>query len=64
MCNTIKYQAYQDDDTKLINVSVFRKNGEAPDDWIMYEKLEDLTVEEVRKLKDYLCSLFKKKKET
>lgn len=64
MCNTIKYKASQDSDTKLISISVFRKNGEAIDDWIMYEKLEDLTVEELRYLRDYLCVLFKKKKDT
>ena len=61
MSNTIKYIVSQDKSSKRVTLEVFRNNGETKDDWIMYEKIEDLKVEELRKLKDYLCSIFKKK---
>ena len=61
MSNTIKYIVSQDKRNKRVTLEVFRNNGETKDDWIMYEKIEDLTVEELRKLKDYLCGIFKKK---
>lgn len=57
-----KFSFSQDKDTKLITISVFRKYGDKPDDWICYdEKIEDLTVEEIKGLQHKVNGLFEKK---
>ena len=62
MSDNTKFRVTQDSETKKTILEIWRKFGENKDDWVMYEKLEDLSVSELKKLRNFLINLFIKSK--
>lgn len=62
MSDNTKFRVTQDSETKKTILEVWRKFGENKDDWVMYEKLEDLSVSELKELRNFLINLFIKSK--
>lgn len=59
-CSTIKYKVIKDPVTKLLHLEVYRPYGEKNEEWVMIDRLNEITTEELKKLTEYLISLFKK----
>ena len=62
MSDNTKFRVTQDSETKKTILEVWRKFGENKDDWVMYEKLEDISVSELKELRNFLINLFIKSK--
>jgi hypothetical protein len=62
MSDNTKFRVTQDSETKKTILEVWRKFGENKDDWVLYEKLEDISVSELKELRNFLINLFIKSK--
>lgn len=60
-CDTVKYKVIQSPETKNLTLQVYRPYGDKDDQWMMVDHFNELTVQEVKCLCEYLTSLFNKK---
>lgn len=58
-CDTIKFKIIQNPISKHINLHIYRPYG-INDDWMIVDKFNEMTVEELKTLTKYLISLFSK----
>ena len=58
-CDTIKFKVYQDQNTKNVRLEVYRPYG-INDDWMIVYTFNDMTVQELLCLKDYLIYIVNK----
>lgn len=62
-CDTIKYKIVQSPETKNLTLQVYRPYGEKNDEWMIVDHFNELSIDEVRCLCEYLISLFNKRKQ-
>lgn len=58
-CDTIQFKVYQDAITKSVRLEVYRPYGEN-NEWMRIDCLNEITVEELLSLKDYLVYIVNK----
>lgn len=58
-CDSIKFKVVQNPASKNINLYIYRPYG-MNDDWMIVDKFNEMTVEELKFLTKYLMSLFSK----
>lgn len=58
-CDTIQFKVYQDPNTKIVRLEVYRPYG-INDEWMRIDYLNDMTVDEILCLKDYLIYIINK----
>lgn len=60
-CDTVKYKVIQSAETKNLTLQVYRPYGDKDNQWMMVDQFNELTVQEVKCLCEYLISLLNKK---
>ena len=60
-CTTIKYKVVKNPQTHELQLEIYRPYGDKPDEWMMVDRFNDITTDELKCLTDYLLSLWKKK---
>jgi len=60
MSQSTKFKVVQNKETKKVQLELWHKFGEKDDDWLCYEKFEDMTILELKELSDYLNMTLKK----
>ena len=59
--DNIKFKVKQDSVTKNIDLQIYRNCGVQKDEWVMLDRLKDLTPKELKALAEFINSLFVKK---
>jgi plasmid maintenance system antidote protein VapI len=59
--DNIKFKVKQDSVTKNIDLQIYRNCGSQKDEWVMLDRLKDLTPKELKALAEFINSLFVKK---
>lgn len=57
--NPIKFKAVQNPNTKEVEIQIYRQMTDT--EWMMVDRLNELSVSELKQLYDYIGSLFTKK---
>lgn len=60
MSESTKFKVVQNKETKKIQLELWHKFAEKDDDWLCYEKFEDMTISELRELSEYLNFIIQK----
>lgn len=58
---TIKYKASKNKNNGLFELEIYRPYGEGKYEWMMIDRLNEMTAVELKSLADYINSLFVKK---
>lgn len=58
MSDTTKFKVVQNKDTKKVQLELWHRYGDAQEDWMNYETFDDLSVSELKELKEYLVKIF------
>lgn len=61
VCDTIKYKIVKNLQTNDVELEIYRPYGNKTDEWVMIDKISDLSLEELKCLTEYLISVWKKK---
>ena len=59
--STIKYKVSKNQDNGLFELEIYRPYGERKFEWMMIDRLNEMTATELKSLADYINSLFVKK---
>lgn len=60
-CETIKFKVTQDKISKTLKIETYRPYG-INDEWMRIDISQEITVQELKYLTEYLISIFKKSK--
>lgn len=61
MSQETKFKVVQNKETKKVQLELWHRFGDHQDDWVSYEKFDDMTVAELKELKEYLDAIFERK---
>lgn len=59
--STIKYKVSKNQDNGLFELEIYRPYGERKFEWMMIDRLNEMTATELKSLADYINNLFVKK---
>lgn len=58
MSDYIKFKVVQNRQTKKVCLEMFHKIGDGDHDWVGIEKFADISILELKELRDYLNNIF------
>jgi hypothetical protein len=61
-CHSVKFKVVKNPQSQDLQLEIYRPYGDDDKHWMMIDRLNDLTIEELKCLTEYLLSLFKKPK--